>query len=190
MANTDYEDWGSEGDLDAASIDDEIADGETTRSTDSAAGPSVTARIGSGDKKKQLNKSEKKRLVDALRQTDVRVTRMALRSSELAMEKSGRSPDGRLLDGVAMTRSCINARANYNTQLISAAFEHCVLRELARKLLRECQKLTQICYARSLFEVKLACPLCVRLWHRRDSFRECSRNTQCSNAPEINCTRS
>ena len=66
-----YEDWGSEGDLDAASIDDEIADGETTRSTDSGAGPSVTARIGSGDKKKQLNKSEKKRLVDAIRQTEV-----------------------------------------------------------------------------------------------------------------------
>ena len=55
-ANPDYEDWGSEGDLDAASIDDEIADGETTKSTDSTAGPSVTARIGSGDKKKQLNK--------------------------------------------------------------------------------------------------------------------------------------
>ena len=70
-ANPDYEDWGSEGDLDAASIDDEIADGETTRSTDSSAGPSVTARIGSGDKKKQLNKSEKKRLVDAIRQTEM-----------------------------------------------------------------------------------------------------------------------
>ena len=58
------------GDLDAASIDDEIADGET-KSTDSGAGPSVTARIGSGDKKKQLNKSEMKRLVDAIRQTEV-----------------------------------------------------------------------------------------------------------------------
>ena len=70
-ANPDYEDWGSEGDLDAASMDDEIADGETTRSTDSDAGPSVTAHIGSGDKKKQLNKSEKKRLVDAIRQTEM-----------------------------------------------------------------------------------------------------------------------
>ena len=70
-ANPDYEDWGSEEDLDAASIDDEIADGETTRSTDRGAGPSVTARIGSDDKKKQLNKSEKKRLVDAIRQTEV-----------------------------------------------------------------------------------------------------------------------
>ena len=70
-ANPDYKDWGSEGDLDAASIDDEIADGETTRSTDSGAGPSVTARIGSSGKKKQLNKSEKKRLVDAIRQTEV-----------------------------------------------------------------------------------------------------------------------
>ena len=70
-ANPDYEDWGSEGDLNTASIDDEIADGETTRSTDSGAGPSVTARIGSDDKKKQLNKSEKKSLVDAIRQTKV-----------------------------------------------------------------------------------------------------------------------
>ena len=33
-ANHDYRDWSSEGDLDAASIDDEIADGEITRSTD------------------------------------------------------------------------------------------------------------------------------------------------------------
>ena len=69
-ANPDYEDWGSEGDLDATSIDDEIADGET-RSTDSGAGPSVTARIGFDHKEKQLNKSEKKRLVDAIRQTEV-----------------------------------------------------------------------------------------------------------------------
>ena len=70
-ANPDYEDWGSEGDLDANSIDNEIVDGETTRLIlpDSAAGPSVpsgTARIGSSDKRKQLNKSEKKRLVDAI----------------------------------------------------------------------------------------------------------------------------
>ena len=50
----------SEGDLDAASIDDEIANGET-RSTDIGAGPSVTVSIDSGDKKK-LNKREKKRL--------------------------------------------------------------------------------------------------------------------------------
>ena len=57
--------------MDTASIDDEIADGKTMRSTDSGAGPSVTVRIGSGDKKKQLNKSKKKRLVDAIRQTEV-----------------------------------------------------------------------------------------------------------------------
>ena len=60
---------------DPTSIDDEIVDGETTRSrTDSGAGPSltvVTARISSDDKMKQLNKSEKKHLVDAIRQTEV-----------------------------------------------------------------------------------------------------------------------
>ena len=67
-ANPDYEDLGSEGDLDAASIDDEIATGET-RSTDIGAGPSITVSIGSGDKKK-LNKREK-RLVDAIRRTEV-----------------------------------------------------------------------------------------------------------------------
>ena len=39
--------------------------------TDSGAGPSVTACIGSDDKMKQLNKSEKKHLVDAIRQTEV-----------------------------------------------------------------------------------------------------------------------
>ena len=54
--NSDYENLGSEGDLDAASIDDEIANGET-RSTDIGAGPSVTVSIGSVDKKK-LNKRE------------------------------------------------------------------------------------------------------------------------------------
>ena len=40
-ANLDYEHWGSGGDLDATSIDNEIADRETTRSTDSAAGSSL-----------------------------------------------------------------------------------------------------------------------------------------------------
>ena len=54
--------------MDAASIDDEIANGET-KSTDIGAGPSVTVGIGSGDKKK-LNKREK-RLVDAIRLTEV-----------------------------------------------------------------------------------------------------------------------
>ena len=69
-ANPDYDDWGSE-EEDAASIDDEIDDREieTARSTSSAGGPG-TARIGSG-KKKQLNKSEKKLLVDTIRHTDV-----------------------------------------------------------------------------------------------------------------------
>ena len=70
-ANPDYDDWGSE-EEDASSIDDEIADREIemARSTSSAGGPG-TARIGSGEKKKQLNKSEKKLLVDAVRHTDV-----------------------------------------------------------------------------------------------------------------------
>ena len=67
-ANSDYEDLGSEGDLDAASIDYEIANGET-RSTDIGAGPSMTVIVGSGDKKK-LNKREK-RLVDAIRWTEM-----------------------------------------------------------------------------------------------------------------------
>ena len=67
-ANPDYEDLVSEGDLDATSIDDEIANGEI-RSTDISAGPSMTVSIGSGDKKK-LNKREK-RLVDAIRRTEV-----------------------------------------------------------------------------------------------------------------------
>ena len=50
-ANPDYKDWGSEEDLDAAGIDDEIVDGETTRSTDSTADPSATTPIGSSDTK-------------------------------------------------------------------------------------------------------------------------------------------
>ena len=61
-ANPDFqEDWGSE-EKDAASIDDKIADREieTARSTSSDAGPvSGTARIGSGEKKKQ-NKTPKR----------------------------------------------------------------------------------------------------------------------------------
>ena len=62
--------------------------------------------------------------------------------------------------------------------LISAPFERGVLRGLARKILRERHKPTQLCYARSLFEAKFACSLSMRPWHRRDGFREYSRNTQ------------
>ena len=62
-ANPDYEDWGSKGD--AASIDDEINSGAGSSVT------AVTARISSDDKMKQLNKSEKKHLVDAIRQTEM-----------------------------------------------------------------------------------------------------------------------
>ena len=55
--------------MDAASIDDEIVNGEK-RSTDIGAGPSMTVSIGSGEKKK-LNKREKKRLFDAIPQIEV-----------------------------------------------------------------------------------------------------------------------
>ena len=70
--------------------------------------------------------------------------------------------------------------------LISVAFERGVFRGLARRVPRECHNPTQLCYAPSLFEAKLACSLCVRFWHRRDSFREYSRNARCSNGAEIN----
>ena len=70
--------------------------------------------------------------------------------------------------------------------LISAPFERGVLHGLARKVSRKPHKVTQLRYARSLFEAKMACSLCVGLRYRRDSFREYSRNTQCSNGAEIN----
>ena len=70
--------------------------------------------------------------------------------------------------------------------LISAAFKHGVLCTLAQKVLREYHKLTQLCYAHSLYEAKLACSLCVRLWHRRDGFREYLCSTQCISGAEIN----
>lgn len=73
-ANPDDEDWDSSCGLDTINTAGEIADRVETsrsRSTDGdTPGPSVIACSSSG-KKKQLNKSEKKRLVDAVRQTDV-----------------------------------------------------------------------------------------------------------------------
>ena len=51
--------------------------------------------------------------------------------------------------------------------LISAPFER---GELHGKVSRKPHKVTQLRYARSLFEAKLACSLCVRLQYRRDRF--------------------
>ena len=74
-ANPDDEDWdslSSERGLDSTSTADEVANrARTSRSTEGDSGPSAIACISSSGKKKQLNKSEKQHLVDAIRQTDV-----------------------------------------------------------------------------------------------------------------------